>query len=258
MNNFKVKRIYIQNFKHIDKLYIDFSKKDLIVLDGPNGFGKTTIFDAIELTLTGQISRVKNTADRRYGYNDVLFSNKNNIDTVVKVEFVSEAESFVVAKRINSQRHLTPSDCKPDNWGIFETYLLVDFDMPITKGQIINLEELNKKLSLKNLSRYFSLFYYVQQEENTFFLKHSAKDRMDEISQLFDTYKEEQELEKIKKIKVKLENEVKNIKGPKGRLEEKNILLNALTLGIQEIEKEKLKEIEYFSLFPEDKEKRVG
>jgi exonuclease SbcC len=256
LSNFKVRRIYIQNFKHIDKLYIDFSKKDLIVLDGPNGFGKTTIFDAIELTLTGQISRVKNTADGRYGYNDILFSNKNNIDTLVKVEFVREDESFVVAKRINSQKRLTPSDRKPDNWGIFETYLLVDFDMPITKGKRINLEEINKKLGLKNLSRYFSLFYYVQQEENTYFLKQTAKDRMDEISQLFDTYKEEQELEKIKKIKAKLENEVKNIKGPKGRLEEKNILLNSLTLGIQGIEKEKLKEIEYFSLFPEDKEKK--
>ncbi|WP_397548084.1 AAA family ATPase [Rossellomorea yichunensis] len=44
-----INRLYIENFKTIDKAVISFENQDITVLDGPNGFGKTTIFDSIEL-----------------------------------------------------------------------------------------------------------------------------------------------------------------------------------------------------------------
>ncbi|MGE6489193.1 AAA family ATPase [Paenisporosarcina sp. NPDC076898] len=256
MGNYKIKRIYIENFKHIQKLEMDFLNKDFIVLDGPNGFGKTTIFDAIELVLSGVISRVSNTADGRFGYNDLLFSNNKKRDTIIKIEFCNEEETFTVAKRFNSQIPLNALDRKPDNWGLFETHLLQEFYSPCSGETIIDLVEINKKLGFKNLNRYFSLFYYVQQEENTYFLKQPAKERMDVISQLFDTKTEEQELYKFKKIKIKLEKEFRTLNNPKGQLNEKQRLLKSLTIGISQVQKEQLKNVEYFSLFPEDKIKK--
>ena len=54
-----IKRLYIENYKLFSQKEIDFSGALLSVFDGPNGYGKTSIFDAIELLITGKISRVK-------------------------------------------------------------------------------------------------------------------------------------------------------------------------------------------------------
>lgn len=252
MNKLKIGRIKIKNFKHVKELLINFSNRDLVVLDGPNGFGKTTIFDAVELALTGKVSRIKNTADGRFGYADILFANDPSLDTEIKVEFIGEYNNFIIGKRINSKKYLTALDRKPDNWEVFETYILPDFDMPISEGEMISNEDLGDKLSIDNLDRYFSLFYYVQQEENTLFLKQNAKERMDEISQLFDTYKEEKELERLGVIKKKINDEVKRLEGPKGIIANKVNTRNLLKNGLEDIKKENIEEIEYFRLFNEE------
>ena len=61
-NNF-VKNISLQNFKCFDsKKFYEFNlykDRNPTILSGPNGFGKTTIFDAIELSLTGKIRRIE-------------------------------------------------------------------------------------------------------------------------------------------------------------------------------------------------------
>ena len=54
-----IKRLYVENYKLFSRKEIDFSNALLSVFDGPNGYGKTSIFDAVELLVTGKISRVK-------------------------------------------------------------------------------------------------------------------------------------------------------------------------------------------------------
>ena len=46
----------MNNYKLFDNKNIEFKSADLIVLDGPNGYGKTSIFEAIEYILTGNIT----------------------------------------------------------------------------------------------------------------------------------------------------------------------------------------------------------
>ena len=53
----KVNRVKINCFKLFQSFLVDFRDKDLIVFDGPNGFGKTSFFDAIELLFTGKLRR---------------------------------------------------------------------------------------------------------------------------------------------------------------------------------------------------------
>ena len=58
MEQFKIKKIRLLNFKGFkDKTEIDISSYDTIIFGGKNGFGKTTLFDAIELVLTGKIAQ---------------------------------------------------------------------------------------------------------------------------------------------------------------------------------------------------------
>lgn len=54
-----INRLYIENYKLFSRKEIDFSGALLSVFDGPNGYGKTSIFDAIELLITGKISRIR-------------------------------------------------------------------------------------------------------------------------------------------------------------------------------------------------------
>jgi exonuclease SbcC len=53
----KINRILINNFKPFRKFEINFTDSRFIVFDGPNGFGKTSFYDAIELLLTGRMRR---------------------------------------------------------------------------------------------------------------------------------------------------------------------------------------------------------
>lgn len=204
MNKQRINKIYLKNFKHVNEAEINFNNNNLIVLDGPNGFGKTTIFDAIELVITGKISRITNTIDRRLGYEYNLFSNKSEVDTEVRIEFENNGNRIVIAKRIDSKRRFTQSDKKPDNWNVFQTYLLPEFMSTFEYGNQIFTKDVEDILDIPDLERFFNLFYYVQQEENTLFLKKSGKERMEAISSLFDTKEEERELSNIKNAKKRI------------------------------------------------------
>lgn len=64
----KIKNLIIENFKLFDQKFDkieNISGANLILFNGPNGYGKTTVFDAIELALTGEIKRISK-------YNDDL------------------------------------------------------------------------------------------------------------------------------------------------------------------------------------------
>lgn len=57
----RIKSLEIKNFKLFKERFDrvrDIAETDLILLNGPNGYGKTTIFDALELALTGKIKRI--------------------------------------------------------------------------------------------------------------------------------------------------------------------------------------------------------
>lgn len=157
--SYKIGKISIQNFKHVQQAALDFNKKDLVVFDGPNGFGKTTLFDAIELVVSGKVSRVTNTTDGRHGYNDLLFINDDKQDTIIRIEFYNKEDKFTVVKRFNHKKKLRASDRRPDNWKLFELYLLENFDSPLSPKSRVDPEEIYTLLGINNFSRYFSLFY---------------------------------------------------------------------------------------------------
>lgn len=50
------KQLSLKNFKYITDerpLEFQFDNRNIVILDGQNGYGKTTLFDAIEILLTG-------------------------------------------------------------------------------------------------------------------------------------------------------------------------------------------------------------
>ncbi len=59
----KIKSLVAKNLKLFNdefNLIKDTSDMELILLNGPNGYGKSSVFDAIEFALTGEIKRINN------------------------------------------------------------------------------------------------------------------------------------------------------------------------------------------------------
>ena len=53
---YMINRIYLENYKLFDGIKLDFGNNLLSVFDGPNGYGKTSVFDAIDEEQKGFIS----------------------------------------------------------------------------------------------------------------------------------------------------------------------------------------------------------
>ena len=53
-NTIAISRIFLDNYKLFENFTLEFNK-GLNIFDGPNGYGKTSLFDAIEFLITGDI-----------------------------------------------------------------------------------------------------------------------------------------------------------------------------------------------------------
>lgn len=213
MSNLFIKRIKIQNFKLI-KFFDEEFNSQLVILDGPNGFGKTSIFDAIELVIYGKIRRIDeyNIVDKRQTFRDSLYFNNPLQDVLIQIEFEKKGETFVITKRLDAkiQQDRSVKENAPHKWE-FETYISENFIENFDKVKPVTHQKVLKKIGNDTLMRAYHLFYYIQQEEKTFFLKRKEKERLDELSTLFDTKKEQEELEKYKNIQGILRRKIKEL-----------------------------------------------
>ena len=72
----KIKKLYLENFKSITKLDLDFSNHKIILLEGRAGQGKTSILEAIIYVLTGDLNeRIQE------------FKRQSKYDFIIKMQF---------------------------------------------------------------------------------------------------------------------------------------------------------------------------
>ena len=88
-------RLRVKNFKSFrEPCEFDFRGNDVAIFDGPNGFGKTTIFDAIELCITSKISRVYNTDNKQKSSH--FLKNDVKVDTEILLELTENGDTKAV------------------------------------------------------------------------------------------------------------------------------------------------------------------
>lgn len=184
-----VKRLDVRNFKVFEKLELTLDSNHLIILDGPNGFGKSSFFDALELLLTGKIRRyieLENlTVDRRSLKTGCpwLFKQARENDWLsIRAEIIVDEKSYFLERAASKavlDGHRGVADLK------LPLYELPDFKAE--RGEAIPQEEAYLSALLgEQYQRDFELFHYVEQEENTRLLKQKEKDRQGQIAHLFD------------------------------------------------------------------------
>lgn len=212
----KISKIEVSSFKAFKHIYLDLGESSLLTLDGPNGYGKTSIFDAIELLLTGQINRIQNlfstllTKNKR-DYADNLFWNSRSgeNDLCIKIEFINDDRKLVLARHCPAAIFKKPANNRADKYENFRLYELPEFESSdFTK---INQRDKNflDEVFEKNFRENFSFLNYLEQGQNR--LLHTRVDeRKDKLGNLFNISDIEAEIESCSTIKSKLTKYINN------------------------------------------------
>ena len=188
---YKIKSVRLKNFKCFDdSKFHEFTLDDTknpIILTGPNGFGKTTFFDAIELIFSNKITRFimsieKNSTDLQ---KNVLLNEANYDGFIVCTLINEQRECLSLIARINHELHKVVYSDSLSYGVIHENIPTESLDEYIAK-----YSDWRKSINEFNVINYskenFAVYYYVSQAESVHFLKQSINQRKDAMNTLLD------------------------------------------------------------------------
>lgn len=233
---YKISRIQINNFKSVSKLLdIDLSTIDTAIFDGPNGFGKTTLFDAIEISFTGSIKRINSAtgASDSKAKNNHLLKNSIKHETKIILELVSSNEKG--EKQHISIQTIIPANISGVRASVRNYKSNINRHYKLTKDDhspwlVLDQKTIEELIDFTSLTTLFHIQHYIQQEETAGFLKnHNEQTRHDTLSHLFGTTAESEELKKINLLKKVIDDRAKTLKTELVIIERK---LNTLSLPI--------------------------
>lgn len=183
--NWKISKIEVSSFKAFKQIHLDFSDSSLLTLDGPNGFGKTSVFDAIELLLTGGIKRIRQLfltlmMGNRTNYEDnLLWNNRSGKkDLAIKIEFFNGTRKLVLARHTPAADFDEKSNNRADQFAHFMLYELPKFSSNDYIAENLRDESFIEGLFGKNFKENFSYLNYLEQGQNQ--LLHTRVDKRKE------------------------------------------------------------------------------
>lgn len=186
MQKWRLSRLKISGFK-VFKDYEHEYEYDLVIYDGPNGFGKTSLFDAKQLLFTGELPRIKAKADAiKIGTaksSQSLFQHhSHNGDVWIMAEFKANNMSLFVIRKADLKQLRQPR--RPIDLSHFNLFELSSFD-PNSSPQLIKNEELFwTKYFGDNFLKNFSVLHYLPQDHKSLLLPDSNVDGKNRINQI--------------------------------------------------------------------------
>ena len=182
--SYKIKNLYVKNFKCFDnkKFYKFEFEPDAnpTILSGPNGFGKTTFFDAIELVFTGKITRMQlNIESKSTNLNKNILLNTSEEFGYIVLILKNEDNSYVtiVASINNSYKKI---DIKNSiKYAVLKYYLDIQKFDEIVSNTMIWKDNIDE---FKFNKEHFNVYYYISQAESISFLKKKISDRKNNIN----------------------------------------------------------------------------
>lgn len=216
----RINKIYVQNYKLFDEKEISF-EEGLSVFDGPNGYGKTSIFDALEFLITGRIDRVEKSdvISGSKSYSSNFLAKDPQKDVLIKGEFCNSerGDKLIIALQIPVTKTVLKKTNNPKNvCESANSYILSEFDTPVSEwGQPVEKQTIyevrNSFFGAQNIEFYKNI-HYVQQEDRLAYFKKSEKDRVDEINKLLGIKREEDILQSLESICRQLTTKLKTVK----------------------------------------------
>lgn len=208
----------IENFKYIPSntpLMIEPLNCNIVILDGQNGYGKTTLFDAIELLINGTIKHFNANLPNRGLESISVLANDNDEDIVITAWLCSHDNPEVKVER----RFLSNQE--------FKNVLIWN------EGQI-SQDELYEKL--KTSSNMFNIGTYISQSQSLNFLQNKYNNRKEQVSTLLDNPEVVQKLQLLRDVqdilKSRTAEQLDILSSQEKDLKEQVIYLESLAKGI--------------------------
>ena len=179
------------------RLSLSFDGGQAVILGGPNGYGKTTVFDALELLFTGRIRRMDSYAPLHNNTTSMdqdeqkplVYDVKSRDAVIVRAGIMLDEGEIILERHAEVYEMRNPVDFGPfqrvfvSNKGIEELQEVASADL----GQF----------GLGDLAANYDFLYYLSQEEAVAFLKSKEADRSRQIQQLFDTTRYEEPIKRL-------------------------------------------------------------
>jgi len=199
---FELKKIEVKNFKIFKNFSLDINSKNLSLLDGPNGFGKTSFYDALELAFLGKVQRYIDIEDktvhgRRKEKKFPLMYNRAEPQEVLSVKITVEIDSGDVVTLERTANCSTLMRLRSMEDAIFEFRVFKNDEEILIRDE----SKVLTRLLGDSYKRNYSLFHYIEQEENTALLKTKSTDKQEKIDHLFDVSEYREKIYKIEAIR---------------------------------------------------------
>ncbi|TXL93186.1 AAA family ATPase, partial [Streptococcus pneumoniae] len=244
----KNKKILIKNFKNIKETRIIDFQENVTLFVGPNGFGKTTIFDAIELSLTGKIRRIEESdySDGRSSFSAPYFQNNPNQNTFIELMLTNdEGNSLIVSSLYKSSMNTEGSNVPKFSFSKFQRRVRVGPGISFQSDE--DFEGSSERDIQKDISQFlgyesedyslgdtFDLFHYIQQDETAYYLKQKEKDRKEQLNFLLNIGNYVNRKNRLERLRSTLSSSEKELRAKKGKLKnspiKNNILYSKLSL----------------------------
>lgn len=191
-SKYKIKSLRIENYKSIENLEFNFNNLDLVVFDGPNGYGKTTVFEAIEIILTNELRKYTDSKQNAgYAFNNSPIHREE--DKPINLTLILGNEEHI----IHIRRHFSATDKERANKSKNVRQIFKDSKLYIDNEECSE-SDLENILNFNSIKTLFNVLNYVEQDENTFFLKKDPKERYSVLSSLLGAENEQKKLVRIK------------------------------------------------------------
>lgn len=179
------------------QLNLIFDGCQAVVLGGPNGYGKTTVFDALEILFTGKIKRLidyvslhnKSTSMDQEVQKPLVCNAKSNLDVVVRAGIQIDDRVIILERHAKVKEMRNPVD--------FEPFKRVFFSDNGLDGLREIIPEYLHEIGLVDIAGNYDFLYYLSQEETISFLKMKESERSQLIQQLFDTSRYEIPIQRL-------------------------------------------------------------
>nr|WP_323777055.1 AAA family ATPase [Amylibacter sp.] len=214
--SWKIERIKATSFKAFKQVTLELDGLSLLTLDGPNGYGKTSIFDAIELLLTGEIRRVKDLfstvmtkGKRNYDDNLLWNARSSKSDLSITIEFTNGEKSIVLARHAAVEVLKDKSNNRANNFDHFKLFELPGFETEEFTEENERSNEFLDEIFGKNFRENFAFLNYLEQGQNK--LLHTRIDeRKSALGNLFDTNEISEEIKNSKSVLARLNKYLKD------------------------------------------------
>lgn len=200
--SYKIESLKVRNFKCFDskKFYEFYFVQDTnpTILSGPNGFGKTTFFDAIELIFTKKITRLNSEIeDGRINLGkNILLNTSKECGYLILTLINAKHEKMTIIAAIDNGFTKLAIDTAIKFTYIDGTIDTNDFDEYIS-GDINWMDDISEFENLNYIKEHFNIYYYVSQAESVHFLKNNISSRKDSMTKLLRTESVQERIDNI-------------------------------------------------------------